>query len=169
MQDTCPVRGAILDTTGMYRYSLWREWNTTSPRVLFVMLNPSTADAIKDDPTIRRCMAFARSWGYGSLEVVNLFAYRTSHPAALRAAPDPVGPDNDRHLLAATQRADLIVAAWGHAGGLLNRNREVMRQLRGPIHCLGTTQRGHPRHPLYLKRETYPLIWQISPRRIVST
>ena len=88
--------GADFDPTGVYRYSLWREWDARAPAVAFVMLNPSTADAGKDDPTIRRCASFARSWGYGSLEVVNLFAYRASEPKRLRQTPDPIGPANDR-------------------------------------------------------------------------
>ncbi len=96
--------GADFDGTGAYRYSLWREWDSRRPIVAFVMLNPSTADAAKDDPTIRRCASFARSWGYGSLEVVNLFAYRASEPKRLRQTPDPIGPANDDYLVDAADR-----------------------------------------------------------------
>ena len=125
----------------------------------FVLLNPSTADAEQNDPTLRRCIGFARHWGFGTLEVVNLFAYRTPHPAALRLARDPVGPDNDRHLLAALGRAELLVTAWGVHGAWRGRDREVARLLldqeKSPgksLHCLGLTKGGFPRHVLYLER-----------------
>ena len=101
--------GAEFDPTGAYRYSLWREWDARAPAVAFVMLNPSTADAARDDPTIRRCASFARSWGYGSLEVVNLFAYRASEPKRLRQTPDPIGPANDDYLVDAADRVQTVV------------------------------------------------------------
>jgi hypothetical protein len=153
-------RGAVFDSSDTYRYSLWRTWDSALPRVAFVMLNPSTADQRVDDPTIRRCMGFARQWGYGSLSVVNLFAYRTPSPAALARAADPVGPDNDRYLRAAYRRARDLVLAWGTHGSLHGRDQEVLdllgRGRRKPLLCLGTTRDGHPRHPLYLPRDTRP-------------
>lgn len=154
-------KGAILDSTGLYRYTLWREWDGCAPKLVFVMLNPSRADAIVDDPTIRRCLGFARTWGYGSLEVVNLFAYRTSHPSNLAQVADPVGPENDRYLEAAMERCDRagirVVIAWGNGGLLLGRNEEVLRAIaREDLYCLGVTKRGQPRHPLYLKSDTVP-------------
>src|SRR4028119_2392792 len=91
-------RGAIFDPTRTYRYALWRTWDAARPPVAFVLLNPSTADARRDDPTIRRCANFARTWGFGGLEVVNLFAFRATHPTDLKCAADPVGPQNDVHL-----------------------------------------------------------------------
>ena len=155
--------GAVFDPTGAYRYTLTRSWPDGRGRVAFVLLNPSTADSERDDPTIRRCIGFARHWGFGALEVVNLFAYRTPHPAALRMAPDPVGPDNDRHLLAAFGRAELLVTAWGVHGAWRGRGREVARLLlaRGKslgksLHCLGLTKGGFPRHVLYLERSRRP-------------
>jgi hypothetical protein len=138
---------------GRYRYRLWRTWDAALPRVAFVMLNPSTADHRKDDPTIRRCIGLSRAWGYGGLVVVNLFAYRTPAVAALRQVPDPIGPDNDRHVRAASRRAAAVVLAWGVHGTLHGRDQEVLRLLgrcRRPLLCLGTTRDGHPRHPLYL-------------------
>lgn len=160
-------RGALFDATGRYRYRLWRTWDSALPRVAFVMLNPSTADHREDDPTIRRCIGFARQWGYGSLGVVNLFAYRTPSPVALARAVDPVGPDNDRHLRAVCGRARDVVVAWGVHGRLHGRDRAVVALLarrgrrdrgdrgqRAPLLCLGTTRGGHPRHPLYLARDT---------------
>ena len=154
------VTGAEFDSTGTYRYSLCREWDSLGPAVAFVMLNPSTADAVKDDPTIRRCANFARSWGYGSLEVVNLFAYRASAPGRLRQATDPIGPANDRYLLDAADRADSLIVAWGVHGALMDRDLEVFGLLAGrrDIYCLGFTQAGQPRHPLYMRREAKPVL-----------
>ena len=154
--------GAEFDGTGAYRYSLWREWDSLRPIVAFVMLNPSTADTAKDDPTIRRCASFARSWGFGSMEVVNLFAYRTSEPRRLLHAPEPVGPANDGYLLDAASRAHTLIVGWGVHGGLLDRGREVLGLLAGrsQLHCLGFTQAGQPRHPLYIRRETVPVPFQ---------
>lgn len=96
---------------GPYRYTLTRVWEEERPRVCFVMLNPSTADASQEDPTIRRCLSFARSWGYGSLEVVNLFAWRATKPTDIFSAPSPVGEENDHHLALAFARAERIIAA----------------------------------------------------------
>jgi hypothetical protein len=147
-----PGFGATFDPTGVYRYHLWRVWDEDAPRVAFVMLNPSTADARQDDPTLRRCLGFARAWGYGTLDVVNLFALRATDPNALRHALDPIGPDNDIYIQDVTRRADLVVAAWGNRGILHNRDRQIGRLLAGlPILCLGLTDQGHPRHPLYVK------------------
>lgn len=151
--------GAEIDLAGTYRYSLWREWNLDAPRISFVMLNPSTADATANDPTIRRCISFAQSWGYGSLEVVNLFAYRATNPNTLLRAADPIGPENDRHLLAASQRAQTVILAWGNWGTLHSRNRAIISLLsvQKNIYCLGRTQAGHPRHPLYVKGNMTPV------------
>lgn len=122
------------------------------------MLNPSTADASRDDPTIRRCVAFARAWGYGGVEVVNLFALRATHPFYLRASAEPVGPDNDRHILLAARRAEHTVLAWGIHGELGGRGADVLALLsrRTRALCLGWTRQGHPRHPLYLRRDARP-------------
>ena len=121
--------GATFDATGTYRYSLWREWNSDAPRVGFVMLNPSRADHTINDPTIRRCIGFAQRWDYGSLEVVNLFAYRTSSPKALRQVHDPIGAENDRYLVTLGQRVDHIVLAWGNWGTIQNRSQAAMSLL----------------------------------------
>ncbi len=147
-------RAAQFDATGSYRYSLTREW-AAGHRVAFVLLNPSTADHTQDDPTLRRCIGFAQAWGYGALEVVNLFAYRATRPAALRAAAEPVGPENDRFLRAAQRRAQAVVLAWGIHGVWRGRDQAVLRLFRAgrmPVQCLGLTRDGHPRHVLYLPR-----------------
>lgn len=148
-------KGAIIDPTGLYRYSLWREWDANTPRIAFIMLNPSRADAEIDDPTIRRCMGFAKDWGYGSLEVANLFAYRAQHPKILQQVPDPIGPENDRYLQEAFLAADRVIIAWGNWGKLKGRNEEVLRAMQSrAIYCLGITNKGQPRHPLYVRRNT---------------
>lgn len=146
--------GARFDTSGRYRYRLWRRWSTCYPPAVFVMLNPSTADASNLDPTCRRCVGFAREWGYGGIEVVNLFALRSTDPSALYGAADPVGPENDAAIVEAALLGP-VVAAWGVHGALNRRGREVAallrRELGKPLLCLGVTVRGEPRHPLYLK------------------
>lgn len=144
--------GACIDNSGAYRYALWREW-CEGPRVAFVMLNPSTADATTDDPTIRRCAAFARSWGFGSVEVVNLCAYRTASPAGLLAVPEAVGAANAEHVAAAVDRAELVVVAWGNHGlRWLPGVRDVLDGRR--LWCLGVTRQRAPRHPLYVAAGT---------------
>lgn len=149
-------RGAIIDPTGCYRYLLWREWKANASQITFVMLNPSRADATVDDPTIRRCLGFAQDWGYGSLAVVNLFAYRTFNPNVLKQVSDPIGPENDRYLKETIQQGHLTVVAWGNRGNLNHRSQELMGRLTklDSLYCLGMTQRGFPRHPLYLKKDT---------------
>ena len=122
------------------------------------MLNPSTADAVRDDPTIRRCVGFARAWGYRRVAITNIFAFRSPSPPELRRAADPVGPQNDRWLLRAAAQADRIVCAWGAYGALGNRDAEVLTLLRGfPLEHLGITMHGHPRHPLYVAAGAVPL------------
>ena len=151
--------GAHFDITGKYRYSLWREWQPGGKRVAFILLNPNRADAVRDDPTIRRCIGFARSWGCGSVEVVNLFAFRTGEPLRLRKITEPVGSANDRYLLRASRRAWKVVAGWGNHGGLRDRDRQVLRLLgdRTGLYCLGITRTRQPRHPLYTRGDL-PLI-----------
>ena len=119
------------------------------------MLNPSTADAVRDDPTIRRCIGFARAWGYRRLVVTNLFGLRATLPAALRRAADPVGPRNNQYVMRAARGADRIVCAWGVHGALGNRAAEVLTLLGGfHVEHLGLTRHGHPRHPLYVPAST---------------
>lgn len=151
-------RSATFDPTGYYRYSLWRQWNEQAPAVTFIMLNPSTADATTDDPTIRRCIGFAQTWGFGSLEVVNLFAYRSTHWRDLCKATDPVGKDNDRYLAQAIHHTQTTLLAWGNWGTLQSRSKTVLQQFSHPqnFYCLGTTKQGQPRHPLYVRSDVTP-------------
>lgn len=152
-----PAGCAALSENRLYRYSLHRRWAPTSP-VRFIMLNPSTADATADDPTIRRCMGFARAWGYGGIVVHNLYALRATDPRELLAHPDPVGPDNDRYLRDADS-AGLTVCAWGAHPAAARRADRVIGMLLGSgaaPHHLGLTKAGAPRHPLYLPRTAEP-------------
>ena len=146
------TKGAVLSPCGRYRYSLTREFFMGTGRVLFVMLNPSTADAETDDPTIRRCIGFARRWGFRELAVANLFAWRATYPRELRRVPDPVGPENDGHLIEMSDSADATIAAWGAHGAYHHRDLAVLGLLKG-AESLGLTKQGHPRHPLYLRAD----------------
>ncbi len=148
--------GAIFDINGRYRYSLWRAWSSYHPRIAFVLLNPSTADEQRNDPTIRRCIGFARAWNFGSMEVVNLFAYRTTDCRELLKIDDPVGEENNYFLIQAVERCSTVVVGWGTRGTLLARDLQVLSLIAGrkDVHCLGITKNGQPRHPLYLKGDT---------------
>lgn len=153
---------AFIDETGQYRYFLTREWDADKPRVCFIMLNPSVADAERDDPTIRRCIGFARAWGAGSLEVVNLFAYRATDPEQLLTAADPIGPENDAYIAKAVKRASQVIVAWGaHAAAYKERRAIcVLDSLVSPL-CLDITKEGYPRHPLYIKGMTKPTVYKV--------
>lgn len=147
------IRSASLSDDRRFRYALVRTWDSDRPSILFVGLNPSIADAKRDDPTVRRCIAFAERWGFGTLLMGNIFALRSTDPKALRTAIDPVGPENDQWLARLVKRADKVVAAWGNGGRHLQRDQAVLAAL-GNTYCLGTTARGCPRHPGRLAAET---------------
>ena len=129
--------------------------------VAFIMLNPSTADENVLDPTLRRCMGFAGQWGYGGMEIVNLFAYRATDPSKLRQVNDPVGDENDLTIRLAEDRNEIMVAGWGVHGTYQGRDQAVLENRRYPDkwHCLGLTKDGHPRHPLYLAKSLTPERW----------
>lgn len=150
---------ATFNEARTHRFLLTRSWGEGPPAV-FVMLNPSTADALTLDPTCTRCIQFARREGCGGIRVVNLFALRATDPAALRHHPDPVGAGNDEFIVRACLGAGVVVAAWGVHGSFLGRDREVTRMLSEagvPLRCLGVTSGGHPRHPLYVRGDA-PLV-----------
>lgn len=152
-------RGAEISPCGTYRYRLWRVLPDGDGTVLFVMLNPSIADALVDDPTIRRCIGFAKAWGYKRLEVANLFALRATDPAHLAQATDPIGPANDFWLAHVTALAHRTIAAWGAHSFARDRAGQVADLLTG-ARCLGVTADGHPRHPLYIPAATEPVDWR---------
>ena len=145
-------RDAVLSPDGAYRYALRRSWGS-GPPVMFIGLNPSTADHLTDDPTLRRCISFALRWGFDSVAVGNLFALRSPDPRELERAPDPVGPENDKWLKRLVEESDTIVAAWGNKGALLDRGSLIQERFPN-LMCLGRTKKGQPRHPLYVKGET---------------
>jgi hypothetical protein len=142
-----------------YRYVLWRQWDLCNSKyVQFVALNCSTADELQDDPTVRRCINFAKEWGFGALCMTNLFAFRATDPRVMKAEKEPVGPENDAWLKRCAEDAGIIVAAWGNHGAHLNRG-VVVSELLSNLHCLGVTSSGHPKHPLYLKSTCKPWPW----------
>jgi hypothetical protein len=152
------TRSAVISEDVRYRYRLDRRWGP-GPRVVWLMLNPSTADAEQDDATIRRIRAFSQGWGFSALTVVNLYAWRTTDPAGLWTAADPVGPDNDRHI-AEVCATSHVIAAWGaHA-----RPDRIAAVLALPgmdgLRALAVTKTGQPRHPLYLRGNLTPQPWE---------
>lgn len=152
---------AAISDCGRYRYLLTRTWDDRLPSATFVMLNPSTADASQDDPTLRRTIGYARDWNLGGVTVVNLYALRATSPAELWRNSDPVGPENDSYLLFALDLAKRagapIVAAWG-AEARADRIAAVVG-MDHDLLALATTKDGQPRHPLYLRRDLRPTRW----------
>lgn len=159
------LSGAQFSECERYRYRLWRAWGT-GPRVLFLMLNPSTADEAKLDPTVRRCYGYAQDWGYDGFEVCNIFAYRATDPDDMKAQADPIGPFNDTIIASVARSIDLeggrVIAAWGVHGKYKNRSQRVQALLRVadvPLHYLRMTKTGEPNHPLYLPKDLEPQHW----------
>lgn len=150
------MKNAIISSCGSYRYLLSRDFveNPSNP-IIFCMLNPSTADASLDDPTIRRCIGFAKTWGCDSLKVINLYAFRSSSPKNLWITNDPVGIENDKYLRELAMQHKNIVCAWG-ANAKKERIAEVFdlfNSVDANLYCLGTTIKGMPKHPLYIKSD----------------
>jgi hypothetical protein len=146
-----------------YRYALTRVWDASGGKVAFVMLNPSTATEVQNDPTVERCERRARALGFGAFRVVNIFAFRATDPQVMRAQGDPVGAANDTAILAAADWADKVVCAWGSHGAHLNRGAAVERVLRGrgqSLFQLGLTKAGQPKHPLYIGYDRQPELWE---------
>ena len=146
------INNASFSPDRKYRYALWRIWDNL-PKIMFVGLNPSTANETMNDPTIRRCISFAKDWGYGGIYMCNLFAYISTDPKAVIAQPDPIGPDNDRVLKLINKNCKVTVAAWGAFSIAHQRSKEVF-ELLPPLMCLGITKNGYPKHPLYLSKNT---------------
>ncbi|QDY68367.1 DUF1643 domain-containing protein [Qingshengfaniella alkalisoli] len=153
---------AIYSDCERYRYALTRVWDTAGRKALFVMLNPSTATEVQNDPTVERCERRARTLGYGSFRVCNIFAWRDTDPKKMRAAADPVGPENDAAISEACLWADDVICAWGTHGAHLDRGPSVETLIRAtgvsPLH-LGLSKAGHPKHPLYLPYAQQPEPW----------
>jgi hypothetical protein len=152
--------GAAFGPDRIYRYRLWRTWDRAAPRCIWIMLNPSTADEHQLDPTIRRCVGYSRGWGYGSLEILNLFALRSTDPRRLYEHDDPVGPGNNLAIIEVCREAPLVVCGWGTHGSLGQRDEQVV-ELLGELgvrpKCLTVNSDGSPGHPLYLKKDKRPM------------
>lgn len=171
--------GAVFSECDRYRYVLWRRWNATKPMVLFIALNPSTADETVNDPTMRRCIGFAQAWGYGGMIVANIFAYRATQPTVLKQAADPVGPEGDRwisvlcqHVLAQPKlgkrqaNGKAIILGWGNHGKWLGRDRTTLQLIDSLVlkpYCLAITKQGQPSHPLYLSKSLKPIPYPMRP------
>ena len=152
---------ASFSRCGEYRYSLSRVWNPEQPAALLIGLNPSTADARQNDPTIRRCIGLCQSWGFGGFRIVNLFAWRTPSPKELFKVDAPIGPSNLRCIKRAAKDADNIIAMWGNDGNRHSQAMILLKALGNPaVFCAGTTQIGAPRHLLYVKNGTPLQPWR---------
>lgn len=160
--------GAVFSPCRDYRYRLWRLWNDRLPPLTFLMLNPSTATEKIIDPTVRGCIARAQKWGYGALNVVNLFAMRSTNPRALYDYVDPVGPENDEHIREvtwSTQHAGgVVIAGWGAHGKLHDRGEQVrlmLEEMGVVLRVLKLNADGSPGHPLYISHDTLPTVWRL--------
>lgn len=155
--------GARFSPDRRWRTLLWRCWDATRPVANFIMLNPSTADEVRLDPSCSRAREYAVRWGYGALLVTNVFAWRSTDPGVLASIDDPVGKGNDAAIVRAAGRAQLVVCAWGNHGALFGRSDAVRQRLRDagiPLHALRLTGRGEPAHPLYLPGTLRPRRWR---------
>lgn len=153
---------AVYSDCMAYRYCLIRVWDASLPKVSFVMLNPSTATEVQNDPTVERCERRARAMGFGAFQVANIFAYRATDPKDMRRAGDPIGPENDSAILNAAAWADQTICAWGTHGAHLGRGAQVCALLRNQGHALfhlGLTKDGAPKHPLYIGYAVAPTEW----------
>ncbi|PRY35292.1 DUF1643 domain-containing protein [Umezawaea tangerina] len=152
--DLIEAASAILNADRTHRYVLTRWW-ADGPTWMFIMLNPSTADAFAVDPTLTRCLRFARRGGAGTLVVCNLFGLRSTDPSVLEHHPDPIGASNDQLLVEQAVAADIVVAGWGAHGRLHDRDRTIVELLDGHVRwrCLASNNDGSPRHPLYIRAD----------------
>ena len=139
-----------------YRYALWRTWDESKPYAMFIGLNPSTADETDDDPTIRRCIGFSKSWGFGGLCMVNLFAFRATEPRNMMSSSEPVGCENDLWIEQLSEGAGVVVAAWGNDGSFMGRSEKIMTMLPD-LKCLKINKTGEPAHPLYQPGSALPI------------
>lgn len=153
---------ALYSPCETYRYALTRIWDQESKKLLFIMLNPSKATELKNDPTIERCERRARALGFGAFRACNLFAFRATDPRDLKKAKDPIGPDNLAQLMDAAHWADVILCAWGTHGAHMGMGPALANLLRAEghkLHHLGLSKEGHPKHPLYIGYHTNPCAW----------
>ena len=158
--------GALFSPCRRWRYLLWRRWDASKPVANFLMLNPSTADEFKLDPTCSRARDYAERWGYGGLIVTNVFGFRSTDPRLMKSEKDPVGPANDAAIVRAAKEAALVVCAWGNHGQLGDRSsfvKELLRKNKIKGHALRLNANGEPAHPLYLPGKLKPITWGVPP------
>jgi hypothetical protein len=143
-----------------YRFTLWRTWDETKPYAMFIGLNPSTADETQNDPTVTRCINYAKSWGYGGLCMTNIFAYRATQPEDMMSEKKPIGDENDASILNSAKEAGVVVAAWGNDGSYMGRSKQVKKLVQN-LHCINMNASGEPTHPLYQKADLKPILMDI--------
>lgn len=154
------IGSATFSNDKKYRYHLMREWDHKKDKVCFLMLNPSDAGAVESDPTITRCIGFAKDWGYGGLEVVNLFSLVSSDPAALYDSKNPIGDHNDRYILETANRCAEVIVAWGNIGEFNDRANQVLEfKFNKKFKCLKQNKSGSPGHPLYLSKNSKRILF----------
>ena len=152
--------GATFSPCRRWRYLLWRRWDEAKPAANFLMLNPSTADEVKLDPTCSRARDYAERWGYGALIVTNVFAFRNTDPNRMKAVKDPIVKDNDAAIVRAAKESAIVVCAWGNHGAFLDRSAEILRMMKAKgiaLHALRVNANGEPAHPLYLPGQLKPI------------
>ncbi len=154
-------KSAIFSPDRKYRYDLCRIWKENKNSICFVCLNPSTADENIDDPTVRRCIRYADSWGYGGIYMLNLFAFRSTDPSNLYTEKFPIGDENDKHIRFVSEMCDMTILAWGNHGKYMDRSSAVLSIVARPYY-LKLTNSGEPGHPLYLKKDLRPIEWEES-------
>lgn len=159
------VSSALFSPCRAYRYLLTRVWDPSLPIICFIMCNPSTADEVANDPTVERCQRRAVALGAGGLIVVNIFALRSTDPAALYVAEDPIGPENDSYIIQAAQSAQTVICAWSKNGQLKGRAlhvRELLDKHGVKLHALRFNKDGSPEHPLYIPYSVSPVLWELA-------
>ena len=151
--------GADFSECRKYRYTLWRFWDKNLPKIMFLGLNPSTADEVNNDPTVTRCINYSKLWGYGGMYMMNIFAYRTTYPVELKKAKMPIGKDNDFWILKISGKVDKCIGAWGNDGEFIDRHKTIC-EIIPELYCLKINNSGQPSHPLYLKSDLTPFLFR---------
>ena len=154
--DFSDITRAILSEDRNYRYVLSRIWDSDKAMVTIIGLNPSTADEYTDDPTITRCINFAKSWGYGGIYMLNLFAYRATKPVDMFNENEPIGLENNRYIIEYASKTDKVICAWGNHGSYMKRSQDILNQIDNAYY-LKLNKSGEPAHPLYLNSELNPI------------
>ena len=151
--------GADFSKCRKYRYTLWRTWDVSKPKVMFLGLNPSTADEVKNDPTVTRCINYSKRWGYGGMYMMNIFSFRTTYPIELKKATNPIGDKNNFWIKKIYRNVDKCIGAWGNDGEFKNRSEDIFK-LIPKLYCLKINSSGQPAHPLYLKSDLKPVLYK---------